>query len=69
MVYNFLRQIHSGSAIQNDKLVTNGGRVFGVTAQGADIAEAREQAYFMMEEVLFKGKQFRGDIAAKALHR
>ena len=29
----------------------------------------REQAYFMMEEVLFKGKHFRGDIAAKALHR
>ena len=28
-----------------------------------------EQAYFMMEEVLFKGKHFRGYIAAKALHR
>ena len=55
--------------IQNDQLATNGGRIFGVTAQGADIAEAREQAYFMMEEVLFKGKHFHGDIAAKALHR
>ena len=55
--------------MQNDQLVTNGGQVFGVTTQGADITEAREQAYFMMEEVLFKGKHFRGDIAAKALHR
>ena len=55
--------------IQNDQLATNGGRIFGVTAQGADIAEARKQAYFMMEEVLFKGKHFRGDIDAKALHR
>ncbi len=61
--------MHAGTAIQNDQLVTNGGRVFGVTAQGADIAEAREQAYFMMEEVFFKGKHFRGDIAVKALHR
>ena len=61
--------MHAGTAIQNDQLVTNGGRVFGVTAQGADIAEDREQAYFMMEEVLFKGKHFRGDIPAKALHR
>ena len=55
--------------IKNDQLVTNGGRVFGVTAQGVDIAEAREQAYFIMEEVLFKGKHFRGDIADNALHR
>ena len=55
--------------IKNDQLVTNGGRVFGVTAQGADIAEARDQAYFMIEEVLFKGKHFRRDIVAKALHR
>ncbi|MCS5547299.1 MAG: hypothetical protein NZ867_10940 [SAR324 cluster bacterium] len=61
--------MHAGTVIQNDQRVTNGGRVFGVTAQGADIAQAREQAYFMMEEVLFKGKHFRGDIAAKALHR
>jgi len=30
---------------------------------------SREQAYFMMEEVLFKGKHFCEDIAAKALHR
>lgn len=55
--------------IQNDQLATNGGRIFGVTAQGADITEAREQAYSLMEEVLFKGKHFSGNIAAKALHR
>ena len=55
--------------IKNDQLVTNRGRVFGVTAQGVDIAEAREKAYFMMGKMLYKGKHFRGDIAAKALHR
>ena len=42
MVYNFLQHIHAGTAIQDDQLVTNGERVFSVTAQGDDIAEARE---------------------------
>ena len=55
--------------IQNDQLVTNVGHVFDVTAQSADIAEVGEQVYFMMEKVRFKGKHFRGDIAAEALHR
>ncbi|HBL54923.1 MAG TPA: phosphoribosylamine--glycine ligase [Deltaproteobacteria bacterium] len=58
---------HAGTANQNEQLVTNGGRVFGVCAQGADISEAREQAYSMIEKVHFKGKHFRSDIAAKAL--
>jgi phosphoribosylamine-glycine ligase len=44
MVYNFFKHIHAGTAIQDDQLVVNGGRVFGVTAQGVDIAEAGEQA-------------------------
>ena len=58
---------HAGTAIQNEQLVTNGGRVFGISAQGADIAEAREQAYSLLEKVQFQGKHFRRDIAAKAL--
>jgi phosphoribosylamine--glycine ligase len=58
---------HAGTAIQNEQLVTNGGRVFGIGAQGADIAEAREQAYSLLEKVQFHGKHFRRDIAAKAL--
>jgi len=58
---------HAGTVIQNEQLVTNGGRVFGVTAQGDDIAEARQRAYSLMEEVSFKGKHFRNDIAYKAL--
>ena len=58
---------HAGTVIQNEQLVTNGGRVFGVTAQGDDIAEARQRAYSLMEGVRFKGKHFRNDIAYKAL--
>jgi phosphoribosylamine--glycine ligase len=59
---------HAGTAIQNEQLVTNGGRVFGISAQGADIAEAREQAYSLLEKVRFQGKHFRRDIAVKALN-
>jgi phosphoribosylamine--glycine ligase len=59
---------HAGTAIQNEQLVTNGGRVFGICAQGADIAEAREQAYSLLEKVRFQGKHFRSDIAVKALN-
>ena len=59
---------HAGTAIQNEQLVTNGGRVFGICAQGTDIAEAREQAYSLLEKVRFQGKHFRSDIAVKALN-
>ncbi len=60
---------HAGTRLQEGQLVTNGGRVFGVTAQGQDLEEARSRAYAAMERVQFKGKQFRQDIAAKALRR
>ena len=59
---------YAGTAIQREQLVTNGGRVFGISAQGADIAEAREQAYSLLEKVRFQGKHFRSDIAVKALN-
>ena len=49
MAYNFLQQLYTGTAKQNDQLVTNEGSVFGVNVQGADIAGGRELAYFMME--------------------
>ncbi|MBC8220727.1 MAG: phosphoribosylamine--glycine ligase [Proteobacteria bacterium] len=58
---------HAGTAIQNEQLVTSGGRVFGISAQGTDIAEARKHAYSLLEKVQFNGKHFRRDIAAKAL--
>ncbi len=60
---------HAGTRLQEGQLVTNGGRVFGVTAQGPGLEEARSTAYAAMERVQFKGKQFRKDIAAKALQR
>lgn len=54
---------HAGTAKRGDKLLTNGGRVLGVTAKGKDLKEARENAYKGVKAISFPGMQFRGDIA------
>jgi len=56
---------HAGTKLEAGKIVTNGGRVLGITAMGVDIHEAREKAYQGIEEVDFTGKQFRTDIGIK----
>ena len=48
---------------------TSGGRVLGVTARGADLAEARERAYSACDAIRFDGAQRRSDIASRALDR
>jgi phosphoribosylamine--glycine ligase len=58
---------HAGTALKDGQLVTNGGRVLGVVGRGRDIKEAREQAYRDAERIHFEGKQYRTDIAKKAL--
>ena len=58
---------HAGTARDGDKIVTAGGRVLGVTALGATLAEARDRAYLAVSKIQFDGAQFRRDIAAKAL--
>jgi phosphoribosylamine--glycine ligase len=59
---------HAGTAIgENGGLVTNGGRVLGITGLGRDIAEARQRAYAEADKVRFEGKHYRTDIAMKAL--
>lgn len=57
----------AGTRLQEETLVTSGGRVLGVTAQAEDIEQARNRAYKLMKEIKFKGKQYRTDIGAKAL--
>ena len=47
---------------ENGDLVTNGGRVLGVTARGEDIHQARARAYQHLSSIHFEGAQFRKDI-------
>ena len=58
---------HAGTALKDGQIVTNGGRVLGVTALGADLPAAQKAAYAAVEKIQFEGAQFRRDIAAKAL--
>jgi phosphoribosylamine---glycine ligase len=58
---------HAGTAGQGKEIVTSGGRVLGVTAWAANLAEAQAAAYRAVGKIGFDGAQFRRDIAAKAL--
>jgi phosphoribosylamine--glycine ligase len=58
---------HAGTARAGDSIVTNGGRVLGVTALGKDLKAAQAAAYAAVEKIHFDGAHFRHDIAAKAL--
>lgn len=53
---------HAGTALKGDTIVTNGGRVLGVTALGSDLKQARENAYKATEWVSFDNKYMRHDI-------
>lgn len=56
---------HAGTALQEGRMVTNGGRVLGVTTLGRDLPAAQAAAYQAVEKIHFEGAQFRRDIAAK----
>jgi len=58
---------HSGTIERDGQLVTNGGRVLGLTALGDDPASARAAAYAAAQMIEFRGMQFRTDIAAHAV--
>ena len=53
---------HAGTALKDGKIVTNGGRVLGVTAKGRDLKEARANAYEATKWVDFDNKYCRSDI-------
>lgn len=53
---------HAGTRKEGNDIVTNGGRVLGVTAKGADLKEARANAYKATEWITFDNKYMRHDI-------
>jgi phosphoribosylamine--glycine ligase len=54
---------HAGTAVREGQLVTNGGRILGVTALGDSLAAARATAYEAASHIDFAGMRFRRDIA------
>ena len=53
---------HSGTALKNEEVVTNGGRVFAITSFGKTIEEAIEKSFATAEKVTYDGKYYRNDI-------
>ena len=60
---------HAGTAVADGRVVTNGGRVLGVTALGETVAEAKARAYEAVARVHFDGAYNRTDIADRAIRR
>ncbi|HMK56380.1 MAG TPA: phosphoribosylamine--glycine ligase [Dissulfurispiraceae bacterium] len=60
---------HAGTSFSGNNIVTNGGRVLGVTALGGDIGAAKSKAYKAIEKINFEGMHYRKDIADRALKR
>ena len=58
---------HAGTALDDGRVVTDGGRVLAVTALGADARQARSRAYEAVGLIDFDGRQIRTDIAARAV--
>lgn len=56
---------HAGTAFKDGQLVTNGGRVIGVTALGDTIEDARKKAYKNIENIKFDKMHYRTDIGVK----
>ena len=53
---------HAGTKLEDGQIVTNGGRVLGITAKGANLKEARKNAYEATEWISFANKYMRHDI-------
>jgi phosphoribosylamine--glycine ligase len=60
---------HAGTKDLDGSVVTDGGRVLGVTALGADVAAAKARAYEAVDCITFEGAYCRRDIADKAIRR
>src|SRR4051812_47184709 len=63
------RVFHAGTRVENNAIVTNGGRVLCVTALGDSLRMARTRAYETIDRIRFDGMQFRRDIGHRALKK
>jgi phosphoribosylamine--glycine ligase len=64
-----VKVFHAGTRMDNHRLLTNGGRVMGVTATAEDLGAAILRAYAAADKIHFQGMHYRTDIGAKGLRR
>jgi phosphoribosylamine--glycine ligase len=60
---------HAGTTLENEKVVTAGGRVLGVTSLGKDLPDALAKAYVAVETISYKDAFYRNDIAHREMKR
>ena len=60
---------HADTALRDGKLVTNGGRILGVTALADDLRGSIDRAYEAVGRIQFDNRYCRGDIGEKGLRR
>jgi phosphoribosylamine--glycine ligase len=58
---------HAGTTLKDGQVITNGGRVLGVTGLGEDIPRAIEKTYQAVKKISWDGVYYRTDIGQKAL--
>jgi len=66
-INNNIKVFHSGTKNENDKILTNGGRVLCVTSLGKDIKQSRDLAYLATSKINWKGCYFRKDIGFRIM--
>jgi Phosphoribosylamine-glycine ligase len=64
---NDIKVFHSGTRIENQNILTNGGRVLCVTALGDDLSESYQNAYSVIEQINWDGKYYRKDIGFRVM--
>jgi len=62
-----VKVFHAGTDLRDGQVVTNGGRVLGITALGETISKAKLQSYTAVKNIRFSGAWCRKDISDKAL--
>jgi phosphoribosylamine--glycine ligase len=64
-----IKVFHAGTRCEKDLVLTDGGRVLGVTGLGETLVEAKRNTYEAVARLHFQGEFHRGDIADKALRQ
>ena len=62
-----VKVFHAGTKRDGERILTDGGRVLGVTALGDTLAEAQKRAYEAVEKIRFGGAFYRRDIGNRAM--
>jgi len=64
-----IKVFHAGTKIQNNQVITNGGRVLCVTALGTSVREAKSRAYDLAKKITWNNVYYRTDIGYRAIER